>query len=69
MEADQTGSGLTEAFQVFNQLSVQLSSSYKELERRVAELSQELSAARSERLRQLAEKERLANRLSLLLEA
>ena len=69
MEADQTGSGLTEAFQVFNKLSVQLSSSYQELERRVAELSQELSAARNERLLQLAEKERLANRLSQLLAA
>lgn len=60
---------LEDAFHAFNQMSTQLQLSYCELERRVAELSRELAAARSERLRQLAEKERLANRLERLLDA
>lgn len=60
---------LQDAFLAFNQMSVQLESSYRELEQRVAGLNAELAAARSERLRQLAEKERLANRLELLLDA
>ncbi|MEJ2645059.1 MAG: ATP-binding protein [Gammaproteobacteria bacterium] len=71
MSREATGSArqLQDAFLAFNQMSVQLESSYRELEQRVAELNAELAAARSERLRQLAEKERLANRLELLLEA
>lgn len=60
---------LAEAFAEFNRLSADLAQSYRELERRVELLSEELAAARSERLVQLAEKERLANRLSQLLEA
>ncbi len=59
---------LEDAFRAFNQMSEQLQVSYRELENRVAELSQELAAARSERLKQLAEKERLANRLEKLLD-
>lgn len=61
--------GLEHAFQAFNQVSEQLSASYQILEARVAELSEELNAARSERLRQLAEKEHLANSLARLLAA
>lgn len=60
---------LAEAFSAFNRLSEDLAKSYRELELRVEQLSAELAAARSERLVQLAEKERLANRLSQLLDA
>lgn len=61
--------GLEQAFGVFNQVSEQLTAAYHALEERTARLSAELAAARSERLRQLAEKERLANRLEALLNA
>lgn len=67
--ADVRERALAEAFAAFNQLSEDLAKSYRELERRVEQLSAELAAARSERLVQLAEKERLANRLGQLLEA
>lgn len=60
---------LTEAFGLFNQLSEQLTSAYGQLESRVSELNAELTQARQARLRELAEKERLADRLSGLLEA
>ena len=60
---------LENAFQAFNQLSDHLSSSYQALEDRIHSLNQELASARSERLEQLQEKERLANRLSQLLTA
>lgn len=60
---------LQDAFQAFNRLSEQLEGSYRELEQRVQRLNEELAAARSERLRQLAEKERLAERLQKLLSA
>lgn len=59
---------LAEAFDTFNRLSEDLAHSYRGLEQRVEQLSRELAAARSERLEQLAEKERLANRLGRLLE-
>lgn len=58
---------LQDAFQVFNALSENLTQSYLDLEAQVARLSEELAAARSERLKTLAEKELLANRLQLLL--
>ncbi|MEN8178644.1 MAG: ATP-binding protein [Pseudomonadota bacterium] len=60
---------LETAFSLFNQLSEQLSGSYQQLQQQVLELSQELAAARNERMLQLAEKERLADRLKRLLEA
>ncbi len=60
---------LEDAFQVFNQMSGQLVDSYQQLQERVQQLSSELAAARDERIQQLAEKERLANRLSQLLDA
>ena len=59
---------LQDAFHVFNRMSLQLESSYRDLEQQVARLTGELAAARSERLRQLAEQERLAHRLTRLLE-
>jgi two-component system sensor histidine kinase FlrB len=60
---------LAEAFGLFNQLSEQLTSAYGQLETRVAQLNTELAQSRQARLRELAEKERLADRLSNLLEA
>lgn len=59
---------LEDAFNVFSRMSLQLEASYRDLEHQVAGLTAELAAARNERLLQLAEKERLANRLALLLE-
>lgn len=60
---------LEDAFQVFNQVSEQLADSYQQLQGQVQHLSSELATARTERMRQLAEKELLANRLSHLLDA
>jgi two-component system sensor histidine kinase FlrB len=59
---------LESAFKLFNRLSEELTGSYQQLQEQVLELSQELAAARSERMVQLAEKERLADRLERLLE-
>lgn len=60
---------LEQAFAAFNKQSAELQDSYRELQKQVAVLTVELAAARSERLQQLAEKERLASRLERLLEA
>lgn len=62
------GVQLEDAFQLFNQLSERLAVSYGDLETQVAHLSSELAEARNERLEQLAEKERIANRLEGLLD-
>ncbi len=61
------GEQLEAAFNMFNQLSEQLTQSYGELERQASQLADELAEARSERLRQLAEKERLAQQLEVLI--
>lgn len=58
---------LQNAFELFNQLSEQLSGSYQLLEARVAELNQELTSVADQRTQELAEKERIANRLENLL--
>src|SRR3989344_4456274 len=60
---------LDRAFRLFSEVSEHLSASYQALENRVSQLNRELAAARDERLRHLAEKERLANRLARLLSA
>ncbi len=60
---------LEDAFHVFNQVSAQLATAYQALEGRVTQLNAELAAARGERVKQLAETERLANRLRRLLDA
>jgi two-component system sensor histidine kinase FlrB len=60
---------LEQAFRQFNQASEHLSASYRALESRISLLNEELAAVRDERLHELAEKERLANRLSRLLNA
>lgn len=68
MTLNQGSQTLADAFDAFNQHSLQLEQSYRELEQRVMRLNAELAAARSERLQQLAEKECLADRLQTLLE-
>ncbi|RMS32258.1 Flagellar sensor histidine kinase FleS, partial [Pseudomonas coronafaciens pv. garcae] len=60
--------GLEQAFSLFNQMSAQLTNSYGLLEARVTELKGELADAGVQRLQELAEKERLANRLQNLLD-
>lgn len=64
-----TAQQLESAFEAFNQISVQLASSYGDLQQQVASLTEELSQARMETLNQLAEKERVAERLEKLLQA
>lgn len=59
---------LEDAFKLFNQLSMSLADSYRDLQTQVEYLSKELSEARSERLKQLAEKELLADKLEGLLD-
>lgn len=58
---------LEKVFETFNRVSEELDISYRVLQARVAILTDELAEARSQRLQELAEKERLANRLALLM--
>ena len=58
---------LHEAFELFNRMSQQLSSSYELLETRVADLTQELNTVSAQRMQELAEKEEIAERLESLL--
>lgn len=60
--------GLEQAFALFDQMSTQLSQSYNLLEARVTELKGELAVVSAQRMSELAEKERLANRLQNLLD-
>ena len=60
---------LVAAFEQFSLLSEQLQNSYQALDQRTEQLTLELAQARSERLQQLAEKEKLADRLEKLLSA
>ena len=60
--------GLEQAFALFSQMSSQLTDSYSMLEARVAELKGELALVSAQRMEELAEKERLANRLQNLLD-
>jgi len=53
---------LTDAFSAFNEVSLQLESAYRELERQVAQLNEALAASQSERLV-------LGERLAMLLDA
>lgn len=59
---------LDQAFVRFDQMSDRLSDSYSLLEARVASLKGELDVVSAQRLAELAEKERLANRLQNLLD-
>lgn len=60
---------LENAFEAFNDLSMQLSSSYHALEEHVAGLTDELAASKSQRIKELQEKEQLAGRLESILHA
>lgn len=60
---------LKNAFEAFNEMSQQLADSYRVLENKVVHLDQELASAHNDRLRELTEKERVANRLQSLLKA
>lgn len=57
------------ALELFNQMSRQITDSYRTLESRVNQLSGELSAESQQRQRELEQKEELADRLSTLLSA
>lgn len=59
---------LEHAFNLFNQMSSQLTESYSMLEARVTELKGELAFVSAQRMQELAEKERLAHRLQSLLD-
>lgn len=60
---------LQHAFDVFNQVSLELTQAYEGLQGRVESLTAELAVANGELLRQYQEKEALSERLSLLLNA
>ena len=60
---------LQRAFDVFNQVSLELTQAYGVLQGRVESLTTELAVANGELLRQYQEKEALSERLSLLLDA
>lgn len=60
---------LQRAFDVFNQVSAELTQAYGALQARVASLTEELAVANGELRRQYEEKEALSERLSLLLNA
>ena len=60
---------LQRAFDVFNQVSQELTQAYEALQRRVESLTAELAVANGELRRQYREKEALSERLSLLLNA
>ena len=60
--------GLREAFVMFNEMSRKLTDSYEFLENRVEELSGELASVSAQRMQEMAEKERLADRLESLLQ-
>ena len=66
-QSGQTTEQLEKVFETFNRVSEELDTSYRVLQVRVSTLTQELAEARSQRLQELAEKERLANRLALLM--
>ena len=60
---------LKQAFDVFNQVSLELTQAYEALQHRVESLTAELAIANGELRRQYQEKEALSERLSLLLDA
>jgi two-component system sensor histidine kinase FlrB len=60
---------LKEAFAIFNRVSADLNDAYQNLQSKVASLKEELAASNSARIRELTEKERLAAKLSSLMEA
>jgi len=67
--AETSAETLQTAFSAFNHQSSLLEASYRQLQDRVSALSRELALSRTARHRDLLEKERLGNRLALMLEA
>ncbi|MHA7878428.1 MAG: sensor histidine kinase [Saccharospirillum sp.] len=65
--SEQSLADLQQAFMTFSQVSEQLTESYQMLESRVIELSGELATVSEQRMRELSEKERLADQLESLL--
>ncbi|WP_430459803.1 sensor histidine kinase [Thalassolituus sp. LLYu03] len=59
---------LRKAFTLFSEMSQQLTDSYSFLEHKVEQLSGELASVSAQRMQELAEKERLADRLKSLLQ-
>lgn len=66
---DESAKYLKNAFEVFNQLSLQLTDSYHHLEKRVADLTSELDYVSEQRYRELQQKEQLADRLETLIQS
>ncbi|UCL85503.1 sensor histidine kinase [Pseudomonas sp. HS-18] len=64
----QSRAHLEQTFELFSQMSSQLNQSYSLLEARVTELKGELALVSAQRMQELAEKERQANRLQSLLD-
>ena len=67
-EAALNAEQLHSAFELFNQQSDRLEQAYRQLQQKVEMLTLQLKEARSARLAELVKKERLSQRLSLLLE-
>src|SRR5690554_5213098 len=63
-----TSQALELAFKAFSELSGELTQTYQALEDRVRSLTCELEVTHAERLRELADKERIAHRLQKLLQ-
>ena len=61
------GDSLKSAFDLFNELSLQLADSYQQLEQRVADLTDELDDVSEQRYQELHAKEQLAHRLETLI--
>ncbi len=68
-DTDSKTAELQRAFDVFNQVSAELTQAYGALQGRVTSLTEELAVANGELRRQFEEKEALSERLSLLLNA
>ncbi|AZT84437.1 PAS domain-containing protein [Marinobacter sp. NP-4(2019)] len=66
---EQDDEAVGSALELFNQMSRQITDSYRTLESRVNQLSGELTAESRQRQQELEEKEKLADRLSTLLTA
>lgn len=62
------GQPVENALSLFDKLSSQLTHSYRNLENKVSQLKTDLSEEESQRRKQLKEKEKIANRLSTLLD-
>lgn len=62
------GEPVEQALDLFNRMSAQLTDSYRTLEKRVSQLNGELNTEVEQRRQELEEKERIADRLSTLLD-